>query len=516
MLDVPSDPRTADWVHLLVEAARVTGYDRDARLRDGAAPDALLDPDELTALAGRLDAAHASDLLVPGTPGGTVYLCAVDSAGQCVSLSQSNAAGFGAHLTVPETGVFLQNRGVGFSLRPGTGNELAPGRRPWCRARPPDHRRPRWPCSAPWAATRRRRGRTPMGAGRPGRHRFRHLGYQTRRPLAAGGPDRGRRAGRLVRRLVGARPPGRAGGRRRWLRERPGGRVGRRRGRRGRGPTSGYRRGGRLVSFADGLLVAGAGLVAGAVNAVAGGGTLISFPALIAAGNSPLVANITSSVGLVSGYLGGSMAYRSELAGQRDRVRALGLVSVLGGITGAAILLATPSHTFDAVVPWLVLTAALLLFAQPRLAGVVAARRERRPAGASGDRGVGAPAPPPAGHGITTGVHVGVFLSAVYGSYFGAGLGVLLLGVLGILLADGLQRLNALKGVLSLIVNVVGVAIFVFSGRVHWVHAGLLAVTAYAGGHTGVFVARRLSPMVLRYAVVVLGVVVAAVLFVRG
>src|SRR5664280_702880 len=142
------------------------------------------------------------------------------------------------------------------------------------------------------------------------------------------------------------RPPGRAGGRRRWLRERPGGRVGRRRGRRGRGPTSGYRRGGRLVSFADGLLVAGAGLVAGAVNAVAGGG---------------------------------SLAYRSELAGQRDRVRALGLVSVLGGITGAAILLATPSHTFDAVVPWLVLTAALLLFAQPRLAGVVAARRERRP-----------------------------------------------------------------------------------------------------------------------------------------
>lgn len=270
------------------------------------------------------------------------------------------------------------------------------------------------------------------------------------------------------------------------------------------------------MSFADGLLVAGAGLVAGAVNAVAGGGTLISFPALIAAGNSPLVANITSSVGLISGYLGGSMAYRSELAGQRDRVRALGLVSILGGITGAAILLATPSHTFDAVVPWLVLTAALLLFAQPRLAGVVAARRERRPAGASGDRGVGALASPPAGHGITTGVHVGVFLSAVYGSYFGAGLGVLLLGVLGILLADGLQRLNALKGVLSLIVNVVGVAIFVFSGRVHWVHAGLLAVTAYAGGHTGVFVARRLSPMVLRYAVVVLGVVVAAVLFVRG
>lgn len=268
------------------------------------------------------------------------------------------------------------------------------------------------------------------------------------------------------------------------------------------------------MSIADGLLVAGSGLVAGAVNAVAGGGTLISFPALIAAGNSPLVANMTSSVGLITGYLGGTMAYRTELADQGRRVRALGLVSVAGGIVGAILLLATPSRTFDTVVPWLVLTAALLLLAQPRLSRLVAARRDRRPAV------VGSDGTPPAAaegrHDITLAVRVGVFAGAIYGSYFGAGLGVLLLGVLGILLADGLQRLNALKGVLSLIVNVTGVLIFIGSGRVNWVDAALLAVTAYAGGHTGVFLARRLSPVVLRYAVVTLGLVVAVVLFARG
>lgn len=273
------------------------------------------------------------------------------------------------------------------------------------------------------------------------------------------------------------------------------------------------------MSIADGLLVAGAGLVAGAVNAVAGGGTLISFPALIAAGNSPLVANMTSSVGLITGYLGGTMAYRSELADQSARVRALGLVSIAGGIVGAILLLVTPSRTFNAVVPWLVLTAALLLLAQPRLSRIVAGRRERRPAAVGPD---GSPLPANGGggggggHDITLAVRVGVFVSAIYGSYFGAGLGVLLLGVLGILLADGLQRLNALKGVLSLMVNVTGVVIFIGSGRVHWAHAALLAVTAYAGGHTGVFLARRLSPVMLRYAVVTLGLVVAVVLFVRG
>jgi len=256
------------------------------------------------------------------------------------------------------------------------------------------------------------------------------------------------------------------------------------------------------------LVVAGAGLLAGAVNAVAGGGTLITFPALLAVGDTALVANITSSVGLITGYLGGSVAYREELAGQGPRVRALGAVSVLGGLVGAVVLLVTPTSAFRSVVPYLILASCALLLAQPSLARVGARRRD------------GAPAPggpvDEVPHGVGWPLRLLVFLGAVYGSYFGAGLGVILLGVLGVLLADSLQRLNALKGLLSLVINVVGVAVFVLSARVAWADAGILAVTAYAGGMIGVRIARRLKPAVLRYGVVSLGVVVAVKLLVAG
>lgn len=250
----------------------------------------------------------------------------------------------------------------------------------------------------------------------------------------------------------------------------------------------------------DLLVVAGGGLLAGAVNAVAGGGTLISFPALLAAGLSPFVANITSSVGLLTGYAGGSVAYRRELAGQERRIRGLGVAAVLGGAVGAAVLLATPASSFEAIVPWLVLLATALLAVQPRLARLVAARREGVDERESE---------------ITWPVRGGVFVGAVYGSYFGAGLGVLLLALLGILLEDGLQRLNALKGLLSLIVNVVGVLIFVWSGQVDWLAAAVLAVTAYLGGTVGVTLARRLPAAWLRGGVVVLGVVVTVSLLLR-
>jgi uncharacterized membrane protein YfcA len=254
----------------------------------------------------------------------------------------------------------------------------------------------------------------------------------------------------------------------------------------------------------DGLLVAGAGFAAGAINAVAGGGTLVSFPALLATGMAARTANITSSVGLIWGYSGGSVAYRRELAGQRSRVRALGLVSVLGGIAGAIILLATPPTSFRSVVPYLILTACLLLALQPRLARLVAAHQARMPADGAGRSE------------ITWPLRAGVFAGAVYGSYFGAGLGVVLLGVLGILLADGLQRLNALKGLLSLIVNAVGALVFVIAGQVAWWFALILAVGAYLGGTIGVVVARRLSPQLLRGAVILLGVGVALGLIVTG
>jgi uncharacterized membrane protein YfcA len=260
------------------------------------------------------------------------------------------------------------------------------------------------------------------------------------------------------------------------------------------------------VNPADAALVAGAGLLAGAVNAVAGGGTLISFPALLAAGLPAVSANTTSSVGLLAGYVGGSVGYRRELAGQGARIRALAVVSVLGGVLGAVLLLVTPADAFRSLVPYLVLLSCALLAAQPKLSAFVQRRRERT-----------APVPDAGAprHDISPLVVAGVGIASIYGSYFGAGLGVLLLAVLGVLLQDGLQRLNALKGLLSLIVNLVGVLIFAVSGTVDWAFAGILAVSALAGGYFGVGIARRIPPNALRAAVVLFGTVVAVVLLVR-
>ncbi len=252
------------------------------------------------------------------------------------------------------------------------------------------------------------------------------------------------------------------------------------------------------MKLGDGLLAAGAGLLAGAVNAAAGGGTLIAFPALIASGVGALAANITCSVGLLAGYGGGSLAYRRELAGQGHRIRALASAAVIGGVAGAVILVATPEQSFRRLAPFLILVSCALLAAQPRLAARVAAV-------AAGRANAGAAEIGPA-------AWTGVLVAAVYGSYFGAGLGVLLLGVLGILLRDGLQRLNALKGLLSLVINAAGVAVLVFSGRVAWDYAAVLAVSAAVGGTLGVSVARRLPAGVLRAGVVGLGVGVAIIL----
>lgn len=237
----------------------------------------------------------------------------------------------------------------------------------------------------------------------------------------------------------------------------------------------------------DGLLVLGAGIVAGAANAVAGGGTLISYPALLAAGLSPITANITSSVGLLSGYAGGSLAYREELAGQRGRARGLAVAGVLGGSAGAVLLLLTPGDSFETIVPFLILASCLLLAIQPKVSGWLKGASEHA--------------------GWQAQVAVGV--AAIYGSYFGAGLGVILLAVLGLLIADELQRLNALKGVLSLVINVAGVAVFLVTGSVAWLAATLLAAGAFIGATYGVRIARRLPGQTVRVFVVVAGVAVA-------
>lgn len=242
-----------------------------------------------------------------------------------------------------------------------------------------------------------------------------------------------------------------------------------------------------------GALLAAAS-AAGAVNAVAGGGSLLSFPALVALGYPPLTANVTNAVGVLPGYLGGSIAYRRELRGQRARVRGLALPSAAGAIAGTALLLGTPPPLFERVAPALVLSASLLLGVQPAIARRV------------GRRSGGGDASPSAVGALT-------FAAAVYGGYFGAGLGVLLLAVLGVVLADDLQRLNALKGVLSLVIGVVTAATVALLGPVAWPAAAVMLLGSLAGGHAGVRVARRVPSEALRRAVVAVGIAVAVALW---
>lgn len=246
----------------------------------------------------------------------------------------------------------------------------------------------------------------------------------------------------------------------------------------------------------DLALAAAAGLAAGGVNAMAGGGSLISFPALLAVGLPPVTANVTNTVALLPGYLASVLGGRDELAAQGPRARRFGLVSVLGAVGGATVLLTTPGDVFQAVVPFLILLACLLLVLQPRLAGVV-----QRRAAARGRTGQDTPA-----------LLLPVLLAAVYGAYFGAGLGVMLLGVLGVFLAERLAVVNALKNLLSLVINAVAVLAFSLFGPVAWGFAAAVAAGALLGGYGGARLARRVPSGVLRTLVVLYGVVVAVVL----
>jgi len=246
------------------------------------------------------------------------------------------------------------------------------------------------------------------------------------------------------------------------------------------------------VDAGSAALLAAAGLGAGAVNAVAGGGSLISFPALLAAGYPSITANVTNAIAVLPGYVGGSLAYRRELTGQAARIRALALTSATGAATGAALLLVSPASLFEAIVPWLILAACGLLAVSPRVAAATRAGPPRSPLA----------------------LHAAVLAATVYGGYFGAGLGIMLLAILGVLVDDGLQRLNALKGVLSLLVAVVTAAGFALFGPVAWDAAAIVGVTCLAGGALGVGVARRLPARVLRGAVIAYGVGVAIVLLV--
>lgn len=233
------------------------------------------------------------------------------------------------------------------------------------------------------------------------------------------------------------------------------------------------------------VLVAGVG--AGAINAVVGSGTLLTFPTLLAVGYSPLVANVSNTVGLVPGAVAGAAGYRRELRGQRSRVLRFGTASVLGGITGAALLLSLPESAFEAVVPAIIAIALILVVIQPRLEPWL----ERRHGSASRGRFLPLAA---------------VYGSGAYGGYFGAGQGILLIAILDLALPDDLQRINALKNVLAGLVNLVAGLIFVVVADIAWGPAVLLAVGSIAGGILGARYGRRLPATWLRALIVVVGV----------
>ncbi len=245
------------------------------------------------------------------------------------------------------------------------------------------------------------------------------------------------------------------------------------------------------MSFLAALAIVAVGLAAGTINTIVGSGSLITFPTLLALGYAPVVANVSNTVGLVTGSISGAIGYRRELEGQAPRVRVLGIASLAGGLTGGLLLLALPASVFENVVPGLILLACVLVAVQPRLAARMAA----------GDR----PARPNGGPLL----FVAVLLTGIYGGYFGAAQGVVLIALLGIFIDDGLQRLNALKNVLAALVNGIAALLFIAFADVDWAVAGLLAAGAICGGQHGAKLGRRIPAGWLRAVIVVVGVAVA-------
>lgn len=233
-----------------------------------------------------------------------------------------------------------------------------------------------------------------------------------------------------------------------------------------------------------------AGMAAGTINAVVGSGTLITFPVLLAVGYSPVVANVSNTVGLAPGSASAAYGYRRELAGQSARLVRLGMASLSGGITGAILLLVLPDRAFKAIVPALIALACILVVAQPALV-----RRLRRDAGSAPTR---------------AGVLAAVYGAGIYGGYFGAAQGVLLIAILGFGFHDDLQRINAAKNVLAGLVNLVAAVVFIFSASIAWQPAVLIAVGSVLGGQIGALVGRRLPPSVLRGFIVVVGIAAMA------
>jgi uncharacterized protein len=254
------------------------------------------------------------------------------------------------------------------------------------------------------------------------------------------------------------------------------------------------------MSYFDLLIAALAAVGAGAVNALAGGGTLISFPVLVAVGVPPVAANVTNAIALCPGYFGATIAQLPNLKGQRAQLLLLVPVAVIGGLIGGIILLHTGERTFTALVPWMILAASLLLAIQEPVKKFVSRRLSN----------------PSHKHHAMALSALPIAAAAIYGGFFGAGMSVMLLAVLGLTLDDTLTRLNALKQVLAFSVNMAAAVFFLFSNQVVWSAAAVMAIGALIGGALGGKLAGRLSPAALRWTVVVAGTCIAVVYWVKS
>ncbi len=250
----------------------------------------------------------------------------------------------------------------------------------------------------------------------------------------------------------------------------------------------------------DFILIGLAAIAAGAVNALAGGGTLITFPMLTAVGVPAVAANVTNTVALCPGYIGGTLAQRNDLKGQNHRLWFLLPAGVIGGLAGGILLLNTGEKLFRGLVPFLILAASLLLAIQDPVRAWLTRRMSQSQSATS--------------HETWSALPVG--LAAIYGGYFGAGLSVIVLAALGLTFEDTLTRLNALKQLISFSVNVAAAVFFVFSGKVVWAAALVMAIGALLGGVLGGRLAGRVKPSALRWIVVSIGIVVSIIYFVRG
>ena len=256
------------------------------------------------------------------------------------------------------------------------------------------------------------------------------------------------------------------------------------------------------MSPVDAVIIVAAGIGAGVINAVVGAGTLVTFPTLLLLGYPSVLANVSNTVGLVPGSVMASIGYRETLRGRGPVVRRLVFAAIIGGLTGGALLVLLPVRAFDAVVPWLLVLAAVLAALQPRIAAAIAVRRAAR----GTEEGPSSP--------VSAGVFLLILLTGIYGGYFGAAQGVMLLVVLGLALGGPLNELNGVKNILGGTANLVAAILFITISEVDWTVAGLVALGATIGGGLGGRYGRRLPSSALRVLLVSIAIIAAVVRFI--